>query len=256
MGSFIRPPFPLFCKLPALFPVQICKTSSIQAGLRAIHRSVKIFNFLSLTMDFLDFHHHKQNKTGIYNLNLSEVIPQGNFSVGLHPKDISENWRFDFDKIKEISLSKNCLAIGECGLDGLINIDENLQNEIFQNHISWAEEIKKPIIIHCVRRFSQILHYKKAKVPLVIHGFNKKENIGKELLEAGFYLSFGKAGLDNLSLQKLIKDFPVQKMFLETDDADFDIAELYEKVSEIKSISLENLKTQMWDNLENVVNYG
>jgi TatD DNase family protein len=207
-------------------------------------------------MNFLDFHHHKQNKTGIYNLNLEEEIPQGNFSIGLHPKDITENWKSNFDRIKEISLSNNCVAIGECGLDGLISVDENLQNEVFQNHISWAEEIKKPIIIHCVRRFSQILHYKKTKTSLIIHGFNKKENIATELLNAGFHLSFGKAGLDNLSLQKLIKDFPIQKMFLESDDADFDIAVLYEKVSEIKSISVENLRGQMWENLENVINYG
>ncbi len=207
-------------------------------------------------MDFLDFHHHKPNQIGIYNLNLEEEIPAGKFSIGLHPKDITEHWKSDFEKIKEISTSENCLAIGECGLDGLISIDEKLQSEIFQTHISWAEEIKKPIIIHCVRRFSQILHFKKAKVPLVIHGFNKKENIGKELLKAGLYLSFGKAALDNLSLQKLIEDFPIQRLFLETDNADFEILNLYEKVAEIKSISLENLKTQMWENLENVINYG
>lgn len=224
--------------------------------MQAIRCSEKDLKFISLTMDFLDFHHHKHNKIGIYNLDLNEKIPSGNFSAGLHPKDITENWKSDFERIKKISLSKNCLALGECGLDGLIDIDEKLQNEVFQNHITWAEEIRKPIIIHCVRRFSQILHFKKVKVPLIIHGFNKKENTAKELLDAGFYLSFGKAALDNLSLQKLIEDFPVQKMFLETDDADFDIAKLYEKVSEIKCISLEELKNQMWENLQKVINYG
>ncbi len=207
-------------------------------------------------MDFLDFHHHTRNQIGIYNLNLDEGIPTGKFSIGLHPKDITENWKSDFEKIKKTSSSENCVAIGECGLDGLIDINENLQNQIFQAHISWAEEINKPIIIHCVRRFSQILHFKKAKVPLVIHGFNKKENIAKELLQSGFYLSFGKATLDNLSLQKIIEDIPIQRMFLETDNADFEISDLYKKVSEIKSISLENLKIQMWENLENVINYG
>ncbi|WP_312769358.1 TatD family hydrolase [Epilithonimonas sp.] len=207
-------------------------------------------------MDFLDFHHHKPNQVGIYNLNLNENIPNRRFSIGLHPKDITKNWKSDFEKIKEISLSENCLAIGECGLDGSIDTDEKLQNEIFQAHISWAEEIKKPIIIHCIRRFSQILHFKKAKVPLIIHGFNKKENIAKELLKAGFYLSFGKAALDNLSLQKLIEDIPMQRLFLETDNADFDIIELYEKVSEIRSISLKDVKAQTWENLENVINYG
>lgn len=207
-------------------------------------------------MDFLDFHHHKPSQAGIYNLNLNEEIPQWKFSAGLHPKDITENWKSDFERIKNISQSYNCLAIGECGLDVMIPIDESLQNEIFQHHISWAEDIKKPVIVHCVRRFSQLLHYKRAKVPFIIHGFNKKENVAKELLQAGFFLSFGKAASDHLSLQQIIKDFPVHKMFLESDDTDFDIAELYEKVSAIKSMSLENLKIQMWENLENVINYG
>ena len=207
-------------------------------------------------MTFLDFHHHKPDQIGIYNLNLTEEIPAGKFSIGIHPKDISENWKADFEKIKSISLSENCLAIGECGLDGLISIDENLQKEVFESHISWAEEIKKPIIIHCVRRFSQLLHYKTAKVPLIIHGFNKKENIAKELLDAGFYLSFGNAALDNLSLQNIIKNIPIQRLFLETDDSDFEIIKLYERVSEIKSISVESLNHQMWENLNHIVSNG
>lgn len=97
--------------------------------LQAIRCSEKDLKFISLTMDFLDFHHHKQNKTGIYNLELNEEIPFVNFSAGLHPKDITENWKSDFERIKEISLSKNCLALGECGLDGLIDIDEKLQTK-------------------------------------------------------------------------------------------------------------------------------
>jgi len=207
-------------------------------------------------MDFLDFHHHKLGKNGIYNLDFNEAIPIGKFSVGIHPKDITQNWKSDFEKIKNISISENCLAIGECGLDGLISAEENLQRKVFQAHIFWAEEIRKPIIVHCVRRFSQILHYKNAKVPLVIHGFNKKENIAAELLDAGFHLSFGYAALENLSLQNIIKNIPIHRLFLETDDSDFEIIKLYEKVSKIKSISLENLKNQMWENLNHIIKNG
>ena len=76
------------------------------------------------------------------------------------------------------------------------------------------------------------------------------------LLAAGFYLSFGKAALEHVSLQKLIEGFPIDKMFLETDDADFEIAELYERIAIIKEISLDDLKNQMWENLESVTNYG
>ena len=213
-------------------------------------------NFLYLTMDFLDFHHHKQIKQGIYNLNHLEAIPDTMFSAGIHPKDITQNWKSDFEEIKKKTLDKNCIAVGECGLDGLITVDEKLQNEVFQAQLSWAEEIKKPVIIHCVRRFSQILHFKKAKIPLIIHGFNKKETIAEELLNVGFYLSFGRAAMESLSLQKIIRNIPIDRLFLETDNSDFSIQDLYEKVAEVKSVSFENLKNQMWENLGNIRHNG
>lgn len=208
--------------------------------------------FLSLKMIFFDFHHHNPQKNdGIYNLNLGEMIPEKYFSVGIHPKDIDENWENNLEKIKEISLHQNCLAIGECGLDGLITVKENLQQTVFEKQILWANEIKKPVIIHCVKRFSQLIFFQKiAKVPLIIHGFNKKKSIADEMLRHGFYLSFGKSVLYNLSLQTIFKNLPLEKIFLETDDTDFEISELYQKAAEIKKISVEKLQEKMCENLE------
>ena len=207
-------------------------------------------------MDFLDAHHHQPNKVGIYNLNKKEFSSENYFSIGLHPKDITKQWKNDIENLKKISLSENCIAIGECGLDGLISINENLQNIVFLEQLKWAEEIKKPVIILCLRRFSLLLQYKKTKTPLIIHGFNKKESIAKEMLSAGFYLSFGKAALENLSLQKIIVNIPINKLFLETDNDNFEISKLYEMVATLKTISLENLKKQMWENLENITKHG
>lgn len=203
-------------------------------------------------MIFFDFHHHKSNNSyGIYNLDLGENFSEGYFSVGIHPKDIDENWEENLEKVKEISLQKNCLAIGECGLDALIEIDENLQKKVFEAQILWTNEINKPVIIHCVKRFQELIPFQKlAKFPLIIHGFNKKKSVAEEMLKHGFYLSFGKSVLHNLSLQAIVKDFPLEKMFLETDDADFDIAELYQKIAELKEISLEKLQKQISKNLE------
>ena len=39
---------------------------------------------------------------------------------------------------------------------------------------------------------------------------------------------------------------------METDDTDFDIAELYQKVSEIKEISLEELQKKISENLQSI----
>jgi TatD DNase family protein len=184
-------------------------------------------------------------------LHQEEILPENYFSIGIHPKDIDGNWQENLEKVKEISQQQNCAAIGECGLDALINIDENLQKKVFEAQILWANEINKPMIIHCVKRFQELIPFQKlAKVPLIIHGFNKKKAIADEMLKHGFYLSFGKSVLHSVSLQAIVKDFPLEKMFLETDDADFDIAELYQKVAELKEISLGKLQKQISNNLE------
>lgn len=205
-------------------------------------------------MILFDFHHHnRENTYGIYNLEPKEIVIEKKFSVGIHPKDIDENWEENFEKIKEISLLQNCVAIGECGLDGLISVNENLQKEVFEKHILWANQINKPVIIHCVKRFSEIIPFQKiAEIPLVIHGFNKKKTIADEMLKHGFYLSFGKSVLHSLSLQSILKEFPLEKMFLETDDANFNIEELYQKTAEIKGISIENLHNKILKNIESL----
>ena len=79
---------------------------------------------------FFDFHHHfRGRECGIYNLDFTEEIPENYFSVGLHPNKIDENYKQSLDKIKEISQHPNCLAIGECGLDGLVSANESLQEQ-------------------------------------------------------------------------------------------------------------------------------
>ncbi len=149
-----------------------------------------------------------------------------------------------------------CLAIGECGLDKLIDLSEKEQEKSFEMQIHWANYIKKPLIIHCVRSFSEILRFKKiAKVPMIIHGFNKKKIIADQMQDAGFYLSFGKSLLDNLSLQAVFRDFPIEKIFLETDDKVFDLQNLYYLAAEIKKISIESLIQQIDNNLKTIKNY-
>ncbi|WP_415324484.1 TatD family hydrolase [Chryseobacterium sp. MMS23-Vi53] len=207
-------------------------------------------------MDFFDFHHHKKNiHVGIYNLDLEGVPMDFPYSIGIHPKDIDmNNIENQFDWLKS-NITENCFAIGECGLDSFVEIDQKIQEEVFLRQIKLANEIKKPIIIHCVRKFYEVISFKKyAKQPMIIHGFNKKESISKDLLKNNFYLSFGKAVLYNLSLQNTLKITPLNKIFLETDNDDFSIEKLYLKVSELKEISLENLNKQILENLETIKN--
>ncbi|MCE3074996.1 TatD family hydrolase [Chryseobacterium gwangjuense] len=205
-------------------------------------------------MNYFDFHHHKKNLPfGIYNMELTDGIPDSLYSVGIHPKDIL------YDKITDQlnwlleNISKNCFAIGECGLDSFVPIDQKIQEDVFLKQIEISNEAKKPLIIHCVRKFYEVISFrKKANQAMIIHGFNKKENIAHDLLKNNFYLSFGKAVLYNLSLQNTLKSIPLDKIFLETDNEDFEIATLYQKVADIKGISPDTLNEQILENLETI----
>jgi TatD DNase family protein len=205
-------------------------------------------------MNFFDFHHHKKNTFGVYNYFFPEEIPTSYFSVGLHPKDIDEHFEEKLIRIKEISTHPNCVAIGECGLDALVRIDENLQKHIFLQQILWANEIGKPIIIHCVRRFSDVSRLKKkARIPMVIHGFNKKYELAQSLVQQGFYLSFGKALLYREALQQTVRQLPLDKILLETDDADVKIKELYNQLSEIKNRPVEDIQNRIKENISTIL---
>ncbi len=207
-------------------------------------------------MDFFDFHHHKRNKSnGIYNLDLQKTPPDFYFSAGIHPQDIQpENTDNQFNWLKSV-INENCFAIGECGLDGLVPIDMKIQEEFFLRQIQLANEFKKPIIIHCVRKFYEVISFrKKTEQAMIIHGFNKKQSVADDLIKNNFYLSFGKPVLYHLSLQDTLKNVPLDKFFLETDNDDFNIEELYQKVSEIKKISIEQLQQQILENLDSIKN--
>lgn len=205
-------------------------------------------------MIYFNFHHHDFGvKHGIYNLASAGQFFEGEFSCGIHPKDIFENWKSDFEAVKKRVLDDNCIAIGECGLDGMIAAPEELQEQVFEAHISLAEQTGKPLIIHCVRRFQEVQRLcKDRKIHKIIHGFNKNEILAEEILRHGFYLSFGFAALHSLSLQKIISEMPIDRIFLETDSRDFQISELYEKVAALKNISPENLEKQISENLKNI----
>ncbi len=203
-------------------------------------------------MNFFDFHHHNvQKHAGIYNLSVGESTPTGFFSTGIHPHVILEDTTEQFIWLKQTVAHQNCLAIGECGLDGLIKIKDSIQEEVFQRQIDLANTINKPLIIHCVRRFSQLIHLRKnVKVPIIIHGFNKRKSIGDELQKHDFYLSFGKSVLQNVNLQEFVKQFPIEKLFLETDAELFEIELLYQKVADLKKMKVENLVQQIQQNLK------
>ena len=88
-----------------------------------------------------------------------DTIP--NYSIGIHPWYIDEK-RVDSDLaiINEKLQFPHCLALGECGLDKRIEIPMQLQLEVFEKQISIAETHQKPLVLHLVAAFDELLALK------------------------------------------------------------------------------------------------
>ncbi len=166
------------------------------------------------------------------------------FSIGIHPWYINvEKVEEDLVIIEEKLQLQNCLAIGECGLDKRIEIPLEIQTEVFEKQLVLAKKYKKPVILHCVSAYQEVVEIKKRlqiDVPMVIHGFSKNEQVAKSLLDNGFYLSFGKYLLRNPELASVFEQVPNHQFLLETDMIEETIYDVYEKASSIKKINMED----------------
>lgn len=52
-------------------------------------------------------------------------------------------------------------AIGECGLDKYSQVDFDIQKQYFIKQIELSELTHKPLIIHCVKAYNELLNLKK-----------------------------------------------------------------------------------------------
>ena len=178
---------------------------------------------------------------------LGNDLPSSYYSVSLHPwMLLPEKLDQAVDFISHNHLDKNFIAIGECGLDKLCETSFDLQTVAFRQMIKLSEQYEKPLIIHCVKAFDELISLKKEylpKQPWIIHGFRGNPTQAKQLIQQGFCLSFGpKYNIET------IKNVPLWAVFTETDDSDCPIDEVYRLVASELNISVEELAENIRNN--------
>lgn len=176
-------------------------------------------------------------------------------SIGIHP------WHVHITDVeKALTLITNNLnsiiAIGECGLDRVINTPINEQISVFKAQINIAEQNHLPIIVHCVKAYSDFANLAKQfhNVQFVLHGFSGNSETLKMLLPfKNVYFSVGKHLFNPLSNASIaLKEIPFEKLFLETDTTNLLINNVYIKAAEIIGIEETVLKNQIFNNFEKI----
>lgn len=178
------------------------------------------------------------------------------FTMGVHPWNLnSRPLDSDFARVEKFAVHPKLIAVGETGLDRAIGTSFEIQKNWFLAHLNLAEQVKKPVIIHCVRAYSDLLQIRKNgrfHQPWIIHGFNENSRIVRDLVLAGCYLSVGPQILREASkVTSALPAIPSERLFFETDDSDAGIRTVYQQASKItgqpvgvlKEITLANYRT-------------
>ena len=217
---------------------------------------------------FVNIHTHYNNHIDnnefveIQNIDVDNIVNvdvSHFYSIGIHP------WNLKSQKLKNSELQKlgdlesgclgdlNFLAIGECGIDRVCGVDFEIQKEVFIKQIELSERIAKPLIIHAVRTYPDIISIRKetkAKQVWIIHGFQGNEQSAEQLLKhADIYLSLGDVLFKNEARAKqLLQVIPTDRLFFETDVAERKISDVYEKAALLSGLEMDKLRNDIFNN--------
>jgi len=214
---------------------------------------------------YVNLHAHREamnaNEWVLTNVNIDKfpeagLNPGSFYSIGIHPWNLEKcNVKSALNDLHRALKKKNVIAIGEAGLDRSIDTSIDLQIDIFKAQLDIAEQAGVPVVIHSVkssRELIQIMKEVKPTVAMIIHGYRGSLQQASDLVKSGFYLSFGHALQYSEKLRKVVKELPLQKLFIETDESDVLIEELYTRVSDLRGMTIEELRQHMLEKIDNL----
>jgi TatD DNase family protein len=175
-------------------------------------------------------------------------------SLGIHPWFLTENNQdILISFVNQYASGNSVSAIGEAGFDKLKGPEMELQQRTFAEQAALSEELEKPLIIHCVRAWDELMaaHKKlKPKMPWLVHGFRGKKELAMQLISRNMYISFWFDFIVRPEASVLVRSIPIDRIFLETDGSGADIKEIYRKVAADLGMTTDTLKDHIIKNFK------
>jgi len=213
---------------------------------------------------YIDVHHHhareRAGTIGICSLSADQPISRQHLplycSVGIHPWDAAESTLSEaLARMEGVCSDPHCIAIGEVGLDRLRGPALAEQERVLRAQLDLAQVQDLPVILHDVRSTSDLLRIRKdyPRQQWILHGFRGTPELAEQCLGKGFHISLGpgllKSAQRGASLGAVI---PPDRLFLESDDSDRDIREMYDAVASWTGMQVSALLAQIEDNFHKV----
>jgi TatD DNase family protein len=158
---------------------------------------------------------------------LAEENPDVWAIIGLHPTEVA-NEKFDYESYKKLAEHPRTVGIGECGLDyyRAEHSSKTLQQEVFEQHIALAHDVKKPLMLHVrsgllseqnAYRDTLELLKKHSHIHGDVHFYAGSLEEAHEFINLGFRLSFTGVITFARTYDEIIKNIPLNMIMSETD---------------------------------------
>jgi len=143
-------------------------------------------------------------------------------TIGVHPHDAAKATPETFAAMETLAAESKVLAIGEIGLDYHYDFSpRGVQRAVFAAQLNLAGRAGKPIVIHTREAWDDTLALLREQWsgPGIIHCFSGGPPEARQVLDMGFYLSFG--GVITFPKAEALRDAarmaPEDRLLVETD---------------------------------------
>lgn len=181
-------------------------------------------------------------------------------TAGIHPWQAEECGIDSPEALREAlgDTLRTAQAIGETGLDFACRTGREAQERLFRAHARLAERMRLPVVIHCVRAFEPTMKIlAEYRLPRVLfHGFIGSAEQARRAAEREYYLSFGLRSLRSPRTVEAMRTVPPELMFVETDDDDISIEDIYEMAAEALGTDSETLERRFDENYKRFCDNG
>lgn len=153
------------------------------------------------------------------------VIP----NFGIHPwyvKERSEGW---LSLLKDYFASTPAAAVGEIGLDKGVQgkkIEFTEQVEVFREQLKLAKDLERPVSIHCVRAYGDLMEILQEIGPfpsgVILHSYMGSAELVSGFAKLGAYFSFSGylTSMKPTKSKKMLKAVATDRILLESDAPD------------------------------------
>lgn len=185
--------------------------------------------------------------------------------------------RFEYEKYLELARDERVVAIGEIGLDyhhfedgDDVEFLKSLQKETLIKFIQLANEVKKPVMLHCWDGYDDLLEILETHPVIkkgILHSFIGSYKTANKFIKLGYKLGLNGIVTYGESYDRLIREVDLKDIVIETDcpyltprpvekgnrnDPKY-VKLVAEKIAQVKNISLEDVAYMTTKNAKNVL---